>query len=384
VSRFRVVVGLIIVLAIAAVLIASGIIPRLRARQALRQQASTTAIPVVTVIRPKHQAPAEEVVLPGNIQAFIDAPIYARTSGYLKRWYHDIGSHVKAGQLLAEIESPEVDQQLQQAREDLSTAEANLKLAEITAERYSALLKQDSIAKQDVDTAVQNAAARKSGVKSAQANVNRLEQMVAFEKVYAPFDGVITARNTDVGQLISSGSSSNANRELFHVAAINKLRVFVNVPQTYSHATVPGLKADLTLPELPGRRFSGTLVRTADAMDQATRTLPVEVDVVNSTGLLMPGAYSEVHFKIKAQSSTLIIPSASLVFRSEGLRIPVVIGANHAALIPVTLGRDFGSTVEVVSGLNENTAVIADPPDSLVNGQEVRVREKQVEAEGEQ
>jgi RND family efflux transporter MFP subunit len=383
-SRFRVIAGLVVVLAIAAALIASGIIPRLRVRQTLRRQANVSAIPVVSVVHPKRRAPAEEVVLPGNIQAFTDAPIYARTSGYLKRWYFDIGSHVRTGQLLAEIESPEVDQQLQQAREDLSTAEANLKLAEITAERYSGLLKQDSIAKQDVDTAVQNAAARGSAVKAAQANVSRFQQMVGFEKVYAPFDGVITARNTDVGQLISSGSSSTANRELFHIAAIRRLRVFVNVPQTYSHETVSGMKADLTLPELPGRRFPGTLVRTADALDQATRTLLVEVDVVNNTGMLMPGAYCEVHFKIKAQSSTLIIPSASLVFRSEGLRVPVVIGVNHAALIPVTLGRDFGSTVEVVSGLKEDTAVIADPPDSLVNGQEVRIREKQAEGEGEQ
>ncbi len=382
-SKFRVMAGLVVVLAIAATLIVSGIIPRLRARQILQRQANVAAVPVVTVIHPKRQAPAEEVILPGNIQAFIDAPIYARTSGYLKRWYFDIGSHVRTGQLLAEIESPEVDQQLRQAREDLSTAEANLKLAQITAERYNALLKQDSIAKQDVDTAVQNAAARGSGVKSAQANVNRVEQMVAFEKIYAPFDGVITARNTDVGQLISSGSSSSANRELFHIAAIRKLRVFVSVPQTYSHMTVPGLKADLTLPELPGRRFGGTLVRTADSMDQATRTLLVEIDVVNNTGLLLPGAYSEVHFKIKAQSSTLIIPSASLVFRSEGLRVPVVIGGSRAALIPVTLGRDFGSTVEVLSGLKEDTAVIADPPDSLVNGQEVHIREKQAEAESE-
>ncbi|MBV8709837.1 MAG: efflux RND transporter periplasmic adaptor subunit [Acidobacteriaceae bacterium] len=381
-SRFRVIAILITVLIIAVALVASGILPRLRERQTLRAQANTTAIPMVTVVHPKREAPAEEVVLPGNIQAFIDAPIYARTSGYLRRWYFDIGSRVKAGQLLAEIESPEVDQQLQQAREDLSTAEANLKLAEITAERYSALLKQDSIAKQDVDTAVQNAAARRSAVKSAQANVNRVQQMVAFEKIYAPFNGVITARNTDVGQLISSGSSSNANRELFHIAAINKLRVFVSVPQTYSHVTTPGLKADLTLPELPGQRFPGTLVRTSDAMDQNTRTLLVEVDVVNSTGLLFPGAYAQVHFKMKSQNSALIIPSASLIFRSEGLRVPVVTG-NRANLIPVTLGRDFGSTVEVLSGLNEDTAVIADPPDSLVSGQEVRIRQKQVDPEGE-
>lgn len=382
-SRFRIVATLIFILIVAAALVASGIIPRLRARQTLRQQTEVSAVPVVTVIHPKLQASAEEVVLPGNIQAFVDAPIYARTNGYLKRWYCDIGSHVKSGQLLAEIESPEVDQQLQQAKEDLSTAEANLKLAEITAERYGALLKQDSIAKQDVDTAVQNAAARASGVKSAQANVRRVEQMVAFEKVYAPFDGVVTARNTDVGQLISSGSSSTANRELFHVAAINKLRVFVNVPQTYSHVTTPGLKAELTLPELPGRRFPGTLVRTADAMDQNTRTLLVEVDVMNSTGLLLPGAFAEVHFKMKNRSSALVIPTASLLFRSEGVRVPIVNADNHASLVQVTLGRDFGSTVEVLSGLSADTVVIADPPDSLVNGEEVRIRTKQSEADEE-
>ncbi len=229
----------------------------------------------------------------------MDAPIYARTSGYLKKWYFDIGARVKAGQLLAEIESPEVDQQLQQGREELGTAQANLKLAQLTAERYTDLLKSDSVAKQDVDNAVQTAAARVTAVKSAEANVKRLEEMVSFEKIYVPFDGVVTARNTDVGQLIASGSAVGQNRELFHVAAVKKLRVFVNVPQTYSHATTPGLNAELTLPELPGRRFPGSLVRTADALDPTTRTLLVEVDVNNTTGLLMPNAYTEVHFKVQ-------------------------------------------------------------------------------------
>ncbi len=317
-TRFRAFLALVIVLAIAAVVVASGIIPRLRARQVLRQQTDVAAEPTVAVIHPTREAPSEEVILPGNIQAFIDAPIYARTSGYLKHWYFDIGAHVKQGQLLAEIESPEVDQQLQQAREDLGTAQANLKLSQITATRYVDLFKTDSVAKQDVDNAVQDAAAKSATVKSAQANVGRIEQLVSFEKVYAPFDGVVTARNTDIGQLIESGSSGGPARELFHVAAINKLRVFVNVPQVYSHATVPGIKADLTLPELPGRRFKGTLVRTADSLDPATRTLMVEVDVVNSTGLLFPGSYTEVHFNIRSPRSTLIIPSTSLVFRREG------------------------------------------------------------------
>ncbi len=371
--RLRTLVGLFLVLLVIAGVVASGILPRLRAQKMLRQQTYLAAEPTVSVVRPQPGAPSEEVVLPGNIQAFIDAPLYARTSGYLKRWYFDIGAHVKQGQLLAEIESPEVDQQLQQARADLTTAQANLKLAQITASRYTTLFKTDSVAKQDVDNAVQDAAAKAATVKSAQANVGRLEQMVAFEKIYAPFDGVITARDTDIGQLIDSGSATGTAHELFHIAAINKLRVFVNVPQTYSHATVPGIKADLTLPELPGRRFPGTLVRTADSMDPATRTLLVEVDVVNSTGLLFPNAYTEVHFAIKTNVATLIVPSTSLIFRSDGVRVPTVVNGNRAALLAVTLGRDFGTTVEVLAGLSDNALLIADPPDSLVDGEIVRV-----------
>lgn len=372
-SRIRTIVILVVVIGGVAVVVASGILPRLRARQSLRQQTTIAAEPTVTIVHPVRESPAEEVVLPGNIQAFIDAPIYARTNGYLKKWYFDIGAHVKQGQLLAEIESPEVDQQLQQARADLTTNEADLRLAQITAERYVNLFKTDSVAKQDVDNAVQNAAAKVAVVKSAQANVARLEQLVSFEKVYAPFDGVITARNTDIGQLIDSGSSGGPQRELFHVAAVNRLRVFVNVPQVYSHATKPGIEGDLTLPEIPGRRFKGTLVRTADAIDPATRTLLAEVDVVNSTGLLFPGAYTEVHFKIRSNGATLIIPSTSLVFRSEGLRVPIVVDGNRARLEPVTLGRDFGNTVEVLSGLSDDASIIADPPDSLVDGEIVRV-----------
>jgi RND family efflux transporter MFP subunit len=382
--RLRILLGLVLVCAVAGALVVSGILPRMKAKTALRQETSISAEPAVSIVHPQRQAGAQELVLPGNIQAFMDAPIYARTSGYLKKWYFDIGSHVRAGQLLAEIESPEVDQQLQQAREELGTAEANLKLSQLTAERYTDLLKSDSVAKQDVDNAVQTAAARDTAFKSAQANVKRLQEMVSFEKIYAPFDGVVTARNTDVGQLIASGSAVGQNRELFHVASVNRLRVFVNVPQTYSHATTPGLQAELSLPELPGRRFPGSLVRTADALDPATRTLLVEVDVNNPTGLLMPNAYTEVHFKVKGARSALTVPSASLLFRSEGVRLPVVKGENRAALIPVSLGRDFGATIEVLSGVDETTAVIANPPDSLVDGETVRVIQAKSGAEGEQ
>jgi RND family efflux transporter MFP subunit len=382
-SRLRTIIIFALVLAVVAIVIVLGIVPRVRARQALREETNRLAVPVVTIVRPQREAPSEEVVLPGNIQAFIDAPIYARTSGYLKKWYADIGTPVKERQLLAEIETPEVDQQLQQARADLATGEANLKLSQITATRYLSLYKTDSVAKQEVDNAVQDAAAKSATVKSAQANVRRLEQLVSFEKIHAPFDGVITARNTDIGQLIDSGSSSGSTRELFHIAAIRKLRVFVNVPQIYSHDAIPGMAADLTLPELPSRRFQGSLVRTADAMDPATRTLLAEVDVVNSTGLLFPGAYAEVHFKIRSNAQTLLIPATSLVFRSEGLRVATITNGNRAALISVVLGRDFGNEVEIVSGLPEDASVILTPPDSLVDGQVVRVVESSAAEAGQ-
>jgi RND family efflux transporter MFP subunit len=364
---------LLVAIAVAAGIAISGIAPRLRARQNLREETDRLAAPPVNVIHPARATRAEEVVLPGNIQAFTDAPIYARTNGYLKRWYFDIGAHVKTGALLAEIESPEIDQQLQQAREELNTAQANLRLGQLTANRYTDLFKTDSVARQDVDNAVQDAAAKAATVKSAQANVARLEQLVGFEKVYAPFDGILTARKTDVGQLIESGSSGGAARELFHMAAIDRLRVFVNVPQVYSHDAKPGMLIDLTLPEMPGRRFTGKLVRTAGSIDPTTRTLTVEVDVSNTAGLLFPGAYAEVHFKIQSSAETLTVPSTSLIFRGKELRIPVVENGNRIVLKAVTPGRDFGNTIEILSGLSAGAAVVANPPDSLVEGETVRV-----------
>lgn len=377
-KRLRTVVIVVVVLAVVALVVAAGIIPRLRQQHDLKHFTEISAEPAVTVTHPKIGNPAEEVILPGNIQAFIDTPIYARTSGYLKSWSFDIGAHVQKGQLLAVIESPEVDQQLQQAREDLNTAQANLKLAQITASRYVDLFKSDSVAKQDVDNAVQDAAAKSATVKSAQANVARLEQLVSFEKIYVPFDGVVTARNTDIGQLIQTGAeggtgSNTASKELFHVAAIDRLRVFVDVPQEYSHDAKPGIQADLTLPELPGRRFPGKLVRTTNSMDPNTRTLTVEIDVVNSTGMLYPGAYAQAHFKVKSKQVSLIVPASSLLFRSEGLRLPTVINNNRISLAAVTLGRDFGDTVEVVSGINQDASIVENPPDSLVDGEIVRV-----------
>jgi RND family efflux transporter MFP subunit len=365
----------IITLALAALVVAGivyrGISTRVRATSALTVQTQEMAVPTVSVIQPKRGASSEEIVLPGNIHAFIDAPIYARTNGYLKRWYVDIGARVKAGQLLAEIDTPEVDRQLQQARADLATAEANYQLAKTTAARYQYLLETDSVAKQDVDNAVANDQAKKAMVQSAGENVKRLEDLQSFEKIYAPFDGVITARNTDIGALIDSGSGGLA-KELFHIAALRTLRVYVNVPQIYSRSAVPGVQADLTLAEFPGRRFRGRLVRTADAIDQASRTLLTEIDVDNAAGELLPGAYAEVHFKLASGISTFTLPVNTLLFRSEGLRV-AVLRDGKAVLVPIVLGRDFGTEVEVVSGLDGSESVITNPPDSLVSGGEVRI-----------
>jgi RND family efflux transporter MFP subunit len=368
--------GVLIAIIAALVLIAivvAGVVPRVRAKNELKKETDTLAVPEVAVIQPKRGSPAQEIILPGNIQAFIDAPIYARTNGYLKAWYFDIGAHVKQGQLLAVIETPEVDQQLLQARADLNTAQANLSLSQITYNRFEGLKNTDSVSTQDVDNAAGDYAAKKATVDSAQSNVNRLADLQSFEKIYAPFDGVVTARNTDVGQLIDAGSSGGVGRELFHVAAIRTLRVYINVPQQYSVAAKPGILADLTLAQFPGRKFQGKLVRTANAIDLASRTLLVEVDVDNSTGELLPGAFTEVHLKIPTEIPSYILPVNTLIFRSQGLQVATVGNDNRAKLITIVLGRDFGATVEVVSGLTDADRVIVSPPDSLVDGEQVQI-----------
>jgi RND family efflux transporter MFP subunit len=364
---------LILIAAItAAGLVIGAILPRIQARANLRRETNEMAVPTVAVVKPKRTAPASELVLPANVQAFVDSPIYARTNGYLRRWYADIGAHVKAGQLLAEIETPEVDQQLMQARADLGTAQANLRLSQITAERYTGLLKTDSVSKQEADNAEGDYAAKKAALESAQANVKRLEELQSFEKIYAPFDGIITARNTDIGALIDSGSSGGTRTELFHIAQPGRLRVYVNVPEAYSQSAKPGLKAALTVPEYPGQRFEGILVRNADAIDQSTRTLLVEIDVNNPTGRLLSGAYAEVHFHLPTASGSFILPVNALLFRSEGLRVATV-NKGHAELKPITIGHDFGSEVEVVAGLDGTESIVVNPPDSLVSGEAVRV-----------
>ena len=363
---------LVVALVIVAAIVIAGVVPRLRAKAEVRIETDNLAVPAVNVIHPKRGSPQQEIVLPGNIQAFIDAPIYARTNGYLQSWYFDIGARVRKGQLLAIIDTPEVDQQLQQARADLNTAQANLRLSQITNDRYEGLKNTDSVAQQDVDNARGDFAAKKATVDSAAYNVRRLEDLQSFTKVYAPFDGVITARNTDIGQLIDSGSASPA-KELFHVAATRTLRVFINVPQQYSVAAKPGLSADLTLAQFPGRKFQGKLVRTANAIDLASRTLLVEVDVDNATGELLPGAFTEVHLKIPADIPTFILPVNTLIFRAQGLQVAAVENNNTAKLVSIALGRDFGAEVEVVSGLTGQESIIASPPDSIIDGEQVRI-----------
>lgn len=359
---------LIVVLIVAVILGVTGVLERVHARTRLESQTNEMAAPDVLVAKPQMGKPSQEVVLPGNVFAYVDSPIYARTSGYLKKWYFDIGAHVKKGQLLAEIESPEVDQQLAQARADLLTAEANAKYAQATSARYQDLVKSNAVSKQDTENFVTQAAATSTAVKSAQANVQRLEQLVSFEKIYAPFDGVITARGIDVGQLIDSGAA----KEMFHMAAEQTLRVYVNVPQVYSLACRPGLPADLTFNEYPGRTFQGKIVRTSKAIDPGSRTLLVEVDVDNRKGELTPGAYTQVHFKMDNTRPSLILPVPALMFRSEGLRVATVVG-NKVKLLPITIGQDDGRTVQVIAGLQSDDEVIQNPPDSIIDGEVVHV-----------
>ncbi len=375
--------GLLIVFLVGALVLGyaiySGITSRAKASSALAQETLADAIPTVSVVHPQVTHGAQEVVLPGNMQAFIDTPIWARASGYLKVWHVDIGARVKRGQLLAEIESPEVDQQLQQAKANLTVANANLKLSQITAERYQNLFKTDSVAKQDVDNAVQGAAAKTASVTADQAAVARLQQMVAYEKVYAPFDGIITARNVDVGALVDADTNS-PGKEMFHLASNSTLRVYVSVPEVYSRAAKPGVTAYLTLTEFPGREFHGTIVRNAASIDINSRTLLVEVDVKNPTGELLPGSYVSVHFKLPSKVEAVTVPSNALIFRSAGLQVATV-RDGHAELIPVILGHDYGDTVEVVAGLKPEDLVIVNPMDSLTAGQQVRLAGKNAASE---
>jgi len=376
ISGRKAIVILIVVVILAALLAVVGIIPRLRAEKTLKTRTGNLALANVIVDKPAVGEPSQEIVLPGNMFAYVDSPIYARTDGYLEKWYFDIGARVRKGELLATIASPEVDQQLAQSKADLATAEANAGYAKQQAQRYTDLLAANAVAKQDTENFVTQQASTNTQVKSAQANVQRLEELTGFEKVYAPFDGIVTARDVDVGTLINAGAGSSGGREMFHMDDEHIMRVYVNVPQVDSPSCTPGTPADLTLVEYPGRRFHGEVVRTARAIDPTSRTLLVEVDVPNGDGSLVPGAYTEVHFQLKVAKQTLILPVSTLLFRQEGLRVVTVVHGNDgdiAKLVPIVIGQDDGRVVQVILGLEPGDEVVQNPPDSIVEGEKVRV-----------
>lgn len=357
-------IGVVAALAVAG----WGVFDRLQARSNLRQEAQASATPVVSVALPKRAGAGDTLTLPGSVQAYADAPIYARANGYLKRWTVDIGTQVKAGQLLAEIDAPEVDQQLRQAEADLATAQANEALARSTADRWKALLATDSVSQQDADDKQGDYAAKKALADSARANVQRLRDTQGFLRVVAPFDGTITARRTDVGQLVGNGSGT----ELFHIADTRRLRVYVQVPQPYAPVAQKGTKAELRFSDRPGKVYPATIVSTSDALD-AARTLQVQLQLDNPQGELYPGAYADVQFKLASPGESLRVPANALLFGTDGLRLATVDSDNHVALKPVTLGRDFGTEVEVLAGLGDGDRVVLNPPDSLQQGAEVRI-----------
>lgn len=347
--------------------------------QALASNTEALAVPTVAVIHPTAEPGDENLVLPGTLQAYVESPIYARTNGYLKKWYHDIGSRVSKGELLADIDTPEVDQQLSQARADLNTSQANANLSQITAARYSELLKSDGVSKQEVDNANGDMEAKRATVQSFQANVRRLEELESFKHVYAPFSGVITRRNVDIGTLINAGNGG-ASQQLFYLAQTDPMRVYVNVPEAYASSVRPGLGAYLELTQYPGRKFEGKVVRSAEAIDLSTRTLLTEVDVPNKSGELLPGGFAQVHLLIKVTGQRMQVPVNALLFRSEGLRAVLIDSNQRTHLQPIVIGRDYGNTLEVLSGLKPDDWIVLNPPDSLEDREEVHVKEVSVPA----
>ncbi len=342
--------------------------------QALAKETETLAIPTVAIIHPTTEPPDEGLVLPGSMQAYVESPIYARTNGYLKKWYRDIGSRVRQSEILADIDTPEVDQQLSQARADLETSKANANLSRITATRYEELIKTDGVSKQEVDNAQGDFAAKQATVASSQANVRRLEELESFKHIYAPFSGVITRRNVDTGTLINAGNGGTS-QQLFALSQTDPIRVYINVPESATPAIHPGLVANLELTQFPGRKFQGKVVRTAEAIDPVSRTLLTEVDVPNKSGELLPGGYAQVHLDVKIVGDRLQVPVNALLFRSEGLRA-VVVDSNHQIhLRPLTIGRDYGITLEVLQGLSASDWIVLNPADSLDDGQKVNVKE---------
>jgi RND family efflux transporter MFP subunit len=361
----------IVLLIVAVALGAWGEISRVMARTALGKETAEDAVPTVVTVSANRTELGEDLVLPGTVQAFVEAPIYSRTSGYLKAWYTDIGTQVKKGQLLAEVETPEVDQQLSQALADLETARANAALSASTNKRWQGLLSTESVSRQDADEKAGDAAAKKAAVDSAAANVARLRDLESFKRVLAPFDGVVTARNTDIGALINAGQS--AGSELFKVADTHKLRIYVQVPEAYASAAKPGLEAELRFTEQANKTYTAQTVRTSNALDPTLRTLQVELQLDNANREIFPGAYAEVHFKLAGNAESLRLPANTVLFRAAGLQVATIDGTKHVKLKSIVQGRDFGSTIEILSGIEANDLVVVNPPDSITDGETVRI-----------
>ncbi|MDE1161243.1 MAG: efflux RND transporter periplasmic adaptor subunit [Acidobacteriaceae bacterium] len=376
----RKIILFVLVLA-AVVIVAWGILKRRHSASELESYTDANAAPTVSMATPALEKSSDEIVLPGNMQAFSMAPIYARTTGYVKSWSRDIGARVRQGEVLAIIETPELDKQLAQARAELEAAKTNAGLARTTATRYQDLVGENAVSQQDTDTAVNQLKASSAQVASAEANVQRLEELQSFEKIIAPFDGVITARNIDIGQLIGANGSTvttgaglvAGNRQVFDISKVDRLRVYINIPQQYAPAAKNGSTATLTLPQYPGKTFQGTLVRSSNAVDPVSRTLLAEVDVDNRSGELLPGSYAEVHLHASNPVAIRVVPVSALVLLPQGTRLVTVDANHHARFIPVVVGRDLGATTEIVSGLEDGQQIIANPPDSLTDGEEVRV-----------
>jgi RND family efflux transporter MFP subunit len=361
--------GAFALLAIAVV--AYGLGTRAAQNARLHDLTEALAVPVVALVTPTGVKNDATLDLPGRLEAYIQAPIYARVPGYLKSWKHDIGGKVKAGDVLAEIDTPDLDQQLMQARADLSVAQANAKLAQISAERWQSLASTDAVAKQDVDTRTFTWNANIAQVKSAQANVDHLAAEEGFKRLIAPFDGIVTARTTDIGALINVGAAGGA--QLFVVSETGKLRVYVNVPQNYVPSVPPGTKATISVPEHPDKTYGGTVEASAQAVDPLSGTTLMQLIVDNSAGELMPGDYAGIHLQTPAAANVLSVPSSALIFDAKGLSIATVDAANRVLLKPVTIERDLGAVVELASGLAPNDRVIQNPPDGIGNGDEVRL-----------
>ncbi len=365
-------IGVVILLFVSGMV---AVISRANEHRELVSDTNRLAIPSVTVVQAKGESASEELILPATVQAYIESPIFARTNGYLQKWYQDIGSRVTKGQLLADIDTPEVDQELLQARAARQQVSAQLELAKVSSDRWANLRKSDSVSQQEADQQSSAYTQAQANLAAADANVRRLEQLESFKHIYAPFSGVLTKRNIDVGALVNSGNGG-ANREMFDVAQIDPLRVYISVPQTNAADIHRGQKAHLELNEFPGQKFEGTVVRTADSIDPATRTLLTEIDVPNKQGTILPGAYAQVHFGVKVSGTHLTVPGNALLFRGEGPRAAVVGSDNHVHLNPVTIGRDYGTSVEILSGVSESDKIVLNPPDSLEEGEQVQIATK--------